>query len=231
MGAFLRPSAKGRDKTTPMKKFFLLLVLLSSQAFALTKSGVVTHIHDGDTLTISFGEGIKPKPVRFIGVDTPEVDFNGHSQGEIAFVARDYLRSIIPIGAEIEIDVAGEWMLERRRIVATVFYQGENINLKMVESGYAAPYLIAPMSSEEIRDFSEAGRIAYESKRGIYAESEIMPYEFRMIVQQRDGTNYVGDLETKLLYLPTETSLVPPYRRYFIKNPEVAEKLGFKLRD
>lgn len=231
MGADWRPFRLGRDKCPLMKKFILLLVLVSTQAFALTKTGVVTHIHDGDTLTISFGEDTKPKPVRFLGVDTPEVNFNGFSQGEMAIAARDYLRSLIPIGATIEIDVKGEWLLERRRIVATVFYQGENINLKMVESGHAAPYLIAPMTDEQIEMFSAAGKIAYDNKQGMYALTDIMPYEFRMQVQHRDGTNYVGDIETKILYLPTETSLVPAYRRYFIRNPEVAEKLGYTLRD
>lgn len=214
-----------------MHKIILFLVLLSTQTFALTKKGVVTHIHDGDTLTISFGDGGKPKPVRFLGVDTPEVDFNGSTQGDIAYAARDYLRSLIPLGAEIEIEVDGEWMLERRRIVATVFYQGEDINLKMVRSGHAAAYLIAPMDNELIEAYSEAAKEAYENKQGFYSVSEIMPYEFRMLVQNREGTNYVGDLETKLLYLPNETALVPPYRRYFIKNPERALTLGFRLRE
>ncbi len=214
-----------------MHKIILFLVLFTTQTFALTKKGIVTHIHDGDTLTISFGADHKPKPVRFLGVDTPEVDFNGFTQGDIAFAARDYLRSLIPLGAEIEIEVDGEWMLERRRIIATIFYQGEDINLKMVRSGHAAAYFIAPMNEEMIEAYSQAAKEAYESKQGFYSVSEIMPYEFRMQVQNREGTNYVADLETKILYLPTETSLVPPYRRYFIKNPERALSLGFRLRE
>lgn len=218
-----------------MNKLILLLCLYLSSfsLFAITIDGTVVKIHDGDTFTVKLAgeESGKPRVVRFLGVDTPEVDFNGHTQGEIAFIARDHLISLVPIGSQVSIKVESEWQLKQRRILGTVFFDGQDINLKMIESGLAAPYFILPFDKKIMSRYSEAAKVAYEEKRGIYALGEIMPYEFRMISEHREGTNFVGDLETKLLYYPNEVTRIAPYKRVFIKGLEQAQSRGYRLRE
>ena len=63
-----------------MIKNILFIVLILSgipQAVAKTLSGKVLSIHDGDTLTFLPTGEIKKAKLRLLGVDTPEIDFNG----------------------------------------------------------------------------------------------------------------------------------------------------------
>ncbi|MCF8060371.1 MAG: thermonuclease family protein [Bacteriovoracaceae bacterium] len=210
---------------------FIAFLLFVGNIHALTIRGIVTRIHDGDTLTVKLDDAPKPRNIRFLGVDTPEVDYNGHTQGEMAFIARDYLISLVPIGSQIEIHVESEYQLNRRRILGTVFFNGVDINLKMIESGLAVPYFIAPMDKSTLKTYSMAAKNAYEEKLGLYDQNIPLPYEFRLIVSGREGTNFVGDLETKILYYPGESAEIPPYRRYFINGLERARQLGFSLKN
>ena len=219
-----------------MKKFIFALstFLFALNLYAFSISGTVVKIHDGDTFNVKLDDsepGSKPRVVRFLGVDTPEVDFNGHSQGEIAFTARDYLIALVPIGSKVQIEVESEWQLQQRRILGTVIFEGEDINQKMLESGLAAPYFILPFDKKLMSRYSEAAELAYKNKLGIYSLGDIMPYEFRMNVQHREGTNFVGDLETKILYYPNEVALVAPYKRVFVKGLAQAQSRGYRLRE
>jgi micrococcal nuclease len=211
----------------------LFLFLLSIPSWALVVSGKVLRIHDGDTITVLLEGAEKNKNVRMLGIDTPEVDYNGHSQGESAILARDYLRSIVPIGSTVQIEVFREKDLLARRILGTVFFQGEDINLKMVESGWAALYFIYPFSMQMVKNYSDVAVRAMESKRGIfggYVEDMIMPYEFRLIAENRVAFNYVGNIQTMELFSPEDVKNVPPASRIFIRNLDTAAKLGFSFQ-
>lgn len=206
----------------------IVLLVLSLSCFGETLVGKVISIHDGDTLKIQADEFPRPKSVRFLGVDTPEVSFHGDSQGEIALQARDFLRSLIPIGATVEVEL-GKNSRTHSRLLGKVFYNGEDMGLRLISEGLAAPYFIYPFEKRTMTDYQAAARSAFENKLGfIFSEIE-MPYEFRMRIQNFTGTNYVGDSETKLLYLPTEVSLVPYTNRVFFKYSDDAQRLGYSF--
>ncbi len=215
-----------------MKKFIcsfsILLITLSS--YALEIQGVVTRVYDGDTLTINSELFEKPKRVRLIGIDTPEINFNGEGQGEISIAARDYLSELVPNGTVVTVDLGKNGSLYRRRLLGTIYVGDKNINLAMVESGHAASYLIDPVDKDLYLSYREAAKYAYENKLGFYAVTDVMPYQFRMIVQDKEGTNYVGDFESKTLYYPNEVDQVLPYNRIFIRTIERAKELGYSLR-
>ncbi len=207
---------------------FLYLYSLSS--YALVIEGVVLKVYDGDTLTIQSEVLEKPKSVRMVGIDTPEINFQGHGQGEISEVARDYLESLVPVGSTIKVDLGKTGSLSQRRILGTIYFEGQNINLEMVKSGHAASYLIDPVDKDLYHSYIEAAKYAFENKLGFYATTDVMPYEFRMIVQDKVGTNYVGDYESKTLYYPEEVNQVLPYNRIFIRTVDRASELGYTLR-
>lgn len=204
------------------------LLFLSSLSVAKTITGTVVSIHDGDTLRINSSEIERVKSVRFLGIDTPEVDFQGVSQGDVAFMARDYLRSLVPIGAQVVVDV-GNTSLNRSRLLGKVIYKGKDIGKEMVVSGYAAPYFIYPFEKRMLFEYLEAAKLAQSEKSGVMSFEAEMPYEFRMRVKGFDGTNYVGDFFSKKLFLPTEVNLVPYTNRVFFKYVEDAERLGYSL--
>lgn len=210
-----------------MKKIFSLVCLLFLQSlFAAQLFGVVTGIHDGDTLTMVTESGERKK-VRLLGIDTPEVNFNGHTQGDIALEARDTLRDLIPLETKIRVEVE-DYSLHYRRVLGTVFFEGQNINLTLIELGLAAPYIIAPFDKSLTSDYLEAAKRAFERKAGFLYEEEFMPYEFRMIVQDRQGTNFVGNKETKILYNPEDVTSVPYYQRIFFRSLEYALQKGYR---
>lgn len=216
-----------------MKKFiFLALALfsLNTPLFALEVIGTVVKVYDGDTLTIKSDQLEKPKSVRMIGIDTPEINFQGEGQGEISITARDYLESLVPVGSTITVDLGKKGSLTRRRLLGTVYMDDQNVNLEMIKSGHAAVYLIDPVDKNLYLSYMEAAKYAYENQLGFYSKTDIMPYEFRMIVQNRKGTNYVGDFASKVLYLPEEVDQVLPYNRIFIRTVERAQELGYTLR-
>ncbi len=210
-----------------MKISLLLLLLSIKPLFSAELYGQVKSIHDGDTLTMVTDTGERKK-VRLIGIDTPEVSFNGHSQGEIALVARDTLRTLIPIGSRILVDVE-DYSLHYSRQLGTIFFDGKNINLTLIEMGVAAPYIIAPFDKSLSHDYLEAAKIAFENQEGFLFNEEVMPYEFRMIVQGRKGTNYVGNKETKELFYPDQVESVPFYQRIFFRSYEYALERGYFL--
>ncbi|MFG1481957.1 thermonuclease family protein [Halobacteriovorax sp. HFRX-2_2] len=210
-----------------IKLLFLALIQLS--IFAISFEGRVLYIHDGDTMTIYSDFLGKKKNIRMLGIDTPEVDFNGSTQGQISLDARDYLRKLVPIGSTVVIDLGRDGDLNTRRLLGTVLYQGQDINLEMLKSGLAVPYFIEPFDKDIMYEYMAASEKVFLEEIGIYALNVQLPYEFRMSVQNRIGTNYVGDLETKILYSPEDGHIVPPYRRLFIRSFERAKQLGYKL--
>lgn len=214
-----------------MKIIILLLALLSCPSiFAFKVKGTVIRIHDGDTLTITSLDLPATKSVRMIGIDTPEVDFNGFSQGEAAIAARDYLRSLLPIGSEIIVDMGRDGSLNDRRLLGTIFLGEIDINKEMLKSGHAAPYFIEPFDKSLMFEYVSSAKEAYRLEIGIFGSDTEIPYEFRMRVQNKTGSNYVADIESKILYYPDEASQVLPYNRLFIRSLERARALGYELR-
>ncbi|MBA2848456.1 nuclease [Thermosulfuriphilus ammonigenes] len=121
-------------------------------------------------------------------------------------------------------------------------------NLLMVESGWAAPFLIYPSLPryQDLVLFWEAAKRAFEERDGAWAEPLMLTgYEFRMCVrlyevmrklikgkrlssQERKGwiTRYCADLTTCKIYEPQDYHRVPPYNRLFIWPEDVTEAVG-----
>lgn len=215
------------------KKLFLTFIfnLFALSSFALQISATVIHIHDGDTITVTSPELTGQKSVRMIGIDTPEVDFNGFTQGQAALEARDYLRSLLPIGSQVSIDLGRDGSLTTRRLLGRVIFENNDLNKLMLLSGLAAPYFIDPFEKKIMMDYVAIAKEIFLHENEIFSKGTQIPYEFRMTSQNRTGTNYIGDIETKILYYPEEAYLVPVYKRLFISSVQRAKAIGYKLRE
>lgn len=211
--------------------FFLHLVFfLVSPAKARTIVGKVLSIHDGDTLTFLPEGSLTKSKLRLLGVDTPEIDFNNHSQGEVAEKARDYLRSLLAINSTIEIKLSEKGIDSNNRYLGQLFFKGVDLNLEMLKAGWGAVYFIYPYDKKLVANYGEASRLADEQDKGIFSyqyQKELLPYLFRQETKGTEGTNMVGNFNTKKLYLSENIDEIPHYFRVFFPSDLMASSQGF----
>ena len=88
----------------------------------------VSRVIDGDTIVLS-----DDQHVRLLGINTPE-------KGEYLYQeAKDYLKSMIE-GKSVVLKAGKENKDQYKRLLRWVYINDENINLKIVEQGFANPY-------------------------------------------------------------------------------------------
>ncbi|WP_413560261.1 thermonuclease family protein [Bdellovibrio sp. HCB209] len=207
-----------------------ILIFLPTLALAYTLQGTVLNVHDGDTLTVQSGS--QRYKVRFLGVDTPEVDYFGHTQGEAATVARDFVAGLVPPGSNITVVYDDNGHDKHNRILGRVIYNNVEVNLEILKEGWGYMYFIYPFDKGLIAAYSEASKFAIDNQRGLFAERYTnvqAPYDFRMSSRNFTGTNFVGDIETKMLYYPEDAYKVPVWRRAFFSEKDFAFNMGYRF--
>jgi micrococcal nuclease len=141
---------------------------LSERATASThpahaQPATVTHISDGDTITLS-GVG----KVRLIGIDTPEVF--GHTEC-FGRVASAFTKRVLRVGTRVQYRVGVEPRDRYGRALAYVWLDdGRMFNALLAERGYATPMTIPPNVDYAAR-FVAAARRAREAGRGLWSAS------------------------------------------------------------
>jgi endonuclease YncB( thermonuclease family) len=192
---------------------------------------IVTRIVDGDTINVEpFADG--EKSVRLLGIDTPETNYRGRSQGRHADDATMFLKELVRVGDTVTIETDEEERDRYGRVLAYVLKNGENINVRLVAEGMAAPYQIFPNLRlfEEIR---QATIEALNGNRGIFDQADPLrelPFEFRMSVDGRTPHKYVGDYQAKIYHNPVEYKEIPLENRVFFFKEEDAINAGYTLR-
>ena len=100
-------------------------------------------VYDGDTITIAAKLPYKSSPiyrfsVRLNGIDTPEIRAKCPAEKEMAYKARDFIRSILNNGKRIELHNLdrGKYF----RIVADIYVDDVNVAELMIEKGLGKPY-------------------------------------------------------------------------------------------
>ncbi len=216
-----------------IKYLFSFLVLFSLEfASAETLVGRVVDIHDGDSITVQLDSQVKKAKIRLLGVDTPEIDFNGSTQGFVAELSRDYLRRLLPLNALVQVEIADIGGRDiHGRFLGTIIYNGKNLNLEMLKSGMGAVYFIYPYDKKMAVQYLKASEMAVANGAGLFSENfshELIGYVFRQLVRGVEGTNIVANYFTKKLYSARNIELVPHYQRVFFANEESAFRNGFR---
>jgi endonuclease YncB( thermonuclease family) len=191
----------------------------------------VTKIVDGDTINVEpFDDG--ENSVRLLGIDTPETNYRGRSQGKHADDATNFLKDLISVGDILRIETDEEERDRYGRVLAHAFKADENINVKLVAEGIAAPYQIFP-NLKYLGEIQQATVSARQGRKGIYNPDdplEELPFEFRMRVDGRSPHKYVGNFTTKLYYNPIEYTEVALENRVFFFKEHEAIDAGYTLR-
>ncbi len=148
----------------------------STEADAEQASVEVTHCNDGDTCRVLTRAGKLWFNVRLAGVDAPEVGGRGRPSQELAEAARDWLNANLKgksvLMRQVDLD---QW----NRPVAEFVENGRNINLALVEEGFAEAWRgKTKRINPEL--YFEAEKKAKGAGRGIWGiKNRISPGEWR----------------------------------------------------
>ncbi|MFC7199347.1 lamin tail domain-containing protein [Halospeciosus flavus] len=153
----------------------------------------VVDVADGDTVDIRYRNGTRDT-VRLLGVDTPEVwtkndptEFRGVPDTEAGRqclrewgrAASDYTKSRLA-GEQVRIVVGGDVRGSYGRLLAHVYVNGTNHNLRLVEQGYARVY----RSEFALLDrFLAAQERARNATRGLWQCATPVPDEAGLVVE------------------------------------------------
>ena len=125
------------------------------------QAGLVDHVVDGDTVDIAFGSHLER--VRLIGIDTPEIGYEGEPDECWAQEAKHALEHLLPEGSAVRVlrDVVARD--HYGRLLGYIFIDNERfVNGELVLHGHARVLSIAPNEafSDEIQRAADTARIS-----------------------------------------------------------------------
>jgi micrococcal nuclease len=126
----------------------------------------VTSVIDGDTIKILY-EG-KEETVRYLLIDTPETNHPSLGEQPLGKEATKENKRIIESGeVSIEFDV-GDRFDDYGRLLAYIYVDGESVQERMLESGFARVAYVYPPNTRYIDEFEEAEQQAKDAGIGIW---------------------------------------------------------------
>jgi endonuclease YncB( thermonuclease family) len=149
-----------------MKAATSIFFILSTACFAGSFTGKVVGVHDGDTITVLDAQKVQHK-IRLAGIDTPELK---QAHGKDAKKAL----SLKVFSKHVRI----EWTTKDRykRTIGRVYLGKRDINLEMVQEGWAWHY--KHYSKEKALADAEKG--ARAAKKGLWrSQSPVAPWNWR----------------------------------------------------
>jgi micrococcal nuclease len=147
-----------------------------------TEESLVERVADGDTVTVITPNQTKLR-IRLWGIDAPETPkgakFPGQPYGTDAAV---YLKQLVE-GKHVRVDIYG---VDRyQRLLATIFVDGKDINLAMIEAGLAEVYR-GPESGHPYKaPYRAAEEAARATKKGMWVQGDT--YESPRAYRKRVG--------------------------------------------
>lgn len=152
--------------------FFFLLLFNTPDHFQLSPAnekeqiGKVIKIVDGDTFDMLTKEKGTLR-IRMNGIDCPERKQDFYQSAKNALAAYIFRK-------EVKLSITGRD--RNKRIIATVYYNGENINLAMIQSGNAWHY--KKYSTDTT--YAKAEQQARLARKGLWRmDHPVAPWDFR----------------------------------------------------
>jgi micrococcal nuclease len=99
----------------------------------------IISVYDGDTVTAlvdcGFNITVEMK-LRLLGINTPELRGDEREQG---LISRDYVRDMI-LDKDVLLETYKDKTGKYGRMLATIHFNGINVNEHLITEGYAKPY-------------------------------------------------------------------------------------------
>jgi hypothetical protein len=134
---------------------------------------VVERVIDGDTLAF------KKTSIRLLGINTPE-------KGEGYYLeAKKYLE-LLSQNKTLRLEYGKKRYDKYGRILAHLFLNGENLNLKLVENGFAVPYFPDGKSKYSL-EFKEAWKKCLKNNKALCEKSEEKCASCIIVSEEKDN--------------------------------------------
>jgi micrococcal nuclease len=146
------------------------------------EEGIVERVADGDTVTVITPNQTKLR-IRMFGIDAPETPkgtkFPGQPYGT---EAKAYLKRLVA-GKRVRVEIYGvDWY---KRLLSTVFMDGRDINLAMIEAGLAEVYQGPESGNPYKAQYQAAEEATRGAKRGMWVLGDT--YESPRAYRKRVG--------------------------------------------
>jgi micrococcal nuclease len=164
-----------------------------SMAGVKTFSGTVSALSDGDTLRVRVGED-RERTIRLMYMDTPETHYMGETQGEAGELASKALAAAAPLGTNVTVVLEGLACDRYGRYLGIVFSGSVEVNLFMVQNGFAAPLCFGPNLTQCGR-YIAAGKFSRDQNpENVFNKYKIeYPHEFRSRISGKPEATFVGN--------------------------------------
>lgn len=129
--------------------------------------GQCIRLHDGDSFQFLSSDKKRQERIRIYGIDAPEKGM------PYATKAREFLAALLK-GKQLQLRVQG--YDKYGRILATVYVEGKDVALAMINAGYAWHY----KQYSNDKTYAAAERRARQRKRGLWQEAQpLAPWQVR----------------------------------------------------
>lgn len=153
-----------------MSAFFIVSLFNFSAAVAdvckvksYDDSAMVKYVVDGDTLVLSDN-----RKVRFIGINTPELERYPVKPEVFALQAKRYLESVLRDSKKIYLSFGAQSQDRYGRLLAHIFLDnGRNVNAMLLEQGLASVIAIPP-NVKLLRCYLHIERLAQKKRKNIW---------------------------------------------------------------
>jgi micrococcal nuclease len=154
----------------------------SGKKLQRTEEGIVERVADGDTVTVITSNQTKLR-IRMLGIDAPETPkgakFPGQPYGP---EAEGYLKQLAD-GKRVRVEIYG---VDRyKRLLSTIFIDGKDINLAMIEVGLAEVYRGPESGNPYKLQYQAAEEVARSGKKGMWVQGDA--YESPRAYRKRVG--------------------------------------------
>lgn len=141
----------------------------------------VEKVYDGDTIMLKGG-----KPVRLLGVNTPEIQSRVRNEEPGGVAAKKWLQNLLQ-EKEVFLEYDQEQKDKYKRQLAHVFLpDGKHINLALLENGLGTLSIIPPNLRYSDK-LIQAQQHAEKKKLGIWAMPEYQPHSIMQIADHTRG--------------------------------------------
>jgi micrococcal nuclease len=170
----LKTFNQARSRCISILVVVLLLLVVSP---ALAGELKVTRVVDGDTIKVRGTAG--EVTIRLVGIDAPELSHKKREPGQpYSQQATKHLAGLV-LNKNVDIKEYGQDRYGR--ILGIVSLGSKNINLEMVEAGFAEVYRGDPAPGQDLAPYWKAEGQARAAKKGMWSlgDTYVSPREWR----------------------------------------------------
>jgi micrococcal nuclease len=146
------------------------------------EEGVVQRVADGDTITVITANQTKLR-IRMWGIDAPETPKGAKFRGQpYGTEAEAYLKQLVE-GKRVTVEI---YQVDcYKRLLSTIFMDGKDINLAMIEAGLVEVYRGPESGNPYTPQYQAAEATARSAKKGMWIQGDT--YESPRAYRKRVG--------------------------------------------